>query len=505
MRRRARFRGVKKTPKTLEKDILDRSRRLAEDPELLMPECARSCRRCSIRSSVEKMQKVAAKKDDPKKLDFAMNWGDHLVRAYAATISLAEAGKVPYLAAGKTPMGDVSYAVRGKVEKDKLIGVQNFDHPELRLMAFWKIAERERLHMYSMEDHVFCSPDGPSPPAQYVEEAISLLPYDLDDDGRCPHPDAVERLRVRWKSARATLEICHDCAGSVNTIHMLASRIAAADPTDDFEFEVPFELRGEGCDLAQESKVSADLVARYRRGEMTDADLLKEHAAERLKRIRDSGKEVYIIGETCLGSDRSAFLARLRGGEAEIEAVSGFLAKHPMAVVTRSDQAANLLADLWAEHSGELLAQVASPETLEELAKENRQLSPAQAVAEAKRAERSKGITSQLPAYGKLGPAASHADRLARVHLTEGKTSVARQVERSRGGNHVLRSISYAFLVATGEASSMSWQFSREEMDFGNYLVPFVQKLTSSTGEEYHEALLLLMEASGSGEKPSRT
>ena len=45
MGRRARFRGVKKTPKTLEKDILERSRRLAEDPELLMPECARNCSR----------------------------------------------------------------------------------------------------------------------------------------------------------------------------------------------------------------------------------------------------------------------------------------------------------------------------------------------------------------------------------------------------------------------------------------------------------------------------
>ncbi|HPP44638.1 MAG TPA: hypothetical protein PK446_02470, partial [Methanomassiliicoccaceae archaeon] len=75
MGRRARFRGVKKTPKTLEKDILERSRRLAEDPELLMPECARNCRRCTIRKSVDKMHKVAAKKDDPKKLEFAMNWG----------------------------------------------------------------------------------------------------------------------------------------------------------------------------------------------------------------------------------------------------------------------------------------------------------------------------------------------------------------------------------------------------------------------------------------------
>ena len=504
MRRRARFRGVKKTPKTLEKDILERSSRLARDPELLMPECARSCRGCAIRKAVDKMHKVADKKNDPKKLDFAMNWGDQLVRAYAATISLAEAGKVPYLAAAKTPMGDVSYAVRGKVERDKLIGVQNFDHPELRLMAFWKIAEHGRLHMYSMEDHVFCSPDGPKPPPQYVEEAISLLPYDLDDDGRCPHPGAVERLRVRWKSAGITLDICPDCAGEVNTLHTLAGRIAAADPTDDLDIEVPFELRGEGCDLAAEAKVSAPLAERYRRGELTDAAFLKEHAAERLKRIRSSGKEVYIIGETCLGSDRQAFLSRLRGGEAEIEAVSGFLADHPMAIVTRSDQAANLLADLWPEHGRELLSKVASPDTLEQLAKEGRELSPAQAVAEAKRVERSKAITSQLPRYTDLGPAAAHADRLAKTYLTEGKTSVARQVERSRGSNHVLRSISYAFLAAAGEGSSMSWQFSREEMDFGAYLAPFVQRLTSSTGDGYHEALLLLMEASGSGEKPAR-
>ncbi|HHT75163.1 MAG: hypothetical protein ACOX80_05490 [Methanomassiliicoccaceae archaeon] len=504
MGRRARFRGVKKTPKTLEKDILERSRRLAEDPELLMPECARNCRRCTIRKSVDKMHKVAAKKDDPKKLEFAMNWGDQLVRAYAATISLAEAGKVPYLAAAKTPMGDVSYAVRGKVERDKLIGVQNFDHPELRLMAFWKIAEHDRLHMYSMEDHIFCSPDGPDPPAQYVEEAISLLPYEMDDEHRCPHRDAVERLRVRWKSANVALEICPDCAGDVNTLHVLASRIAAADPTDDFEFDVPFELHGEGCDLTHESRVSADLAARYRRGEMTDAAFLKENAAERLKRIRESGKEIYIIGETCLGSDRSAFLSRLRGGEAEIEAVSGFLADHPMAVVTRSDQAANLLADLWADHSRELLAQVASPETLEQLAKEGRELTPAQAVAEAKRMERSRGITAQLPRFAGLGPAASHADRLARVYLTEGKAAVIRLITKSRGSSHDLRSVSYAFLVAMGEDSSLSWQFTREEMDFGNYLSPFVQRLMSSTGDEYHEALHLLLEAAGSGEKVTR-
>lgn len=498
MRRRARFRGVKKTPKTLEKDILERSRRLSQDPELLMPRCARSCRGCDIRKAVDKMHKVAERRDDAKKLDFAMNWGDQLVRAYAATISLAEAGKVPYLAAGKTPLGDVSYAVRGKVERDKLIGVQNYDHPELRLLAYWKIAEHDRLHLYSLEDHVFCSPDGPKPPEQYVEEAISLLPYDLDDEGRCPHPAAVERLRVRWKSAGIVLEVCPDCAAGVNTVHVLAGRIAAADPTDDFEVEVPFELRGEGCGLEAESKVGPELVQRYRRGELDDAAFLREHAAERLKRIRASGKEVYILGQECFGRDRSAFLARLRGGEAEVEALAGFLSSHPMAVVSRSDQAANLLADLWPEHRDALLAQVASPETLARLSLDA--LSPAQAVAEAKRAERSQAITAQLPRFAEPGPVAAHADKLAKAFMTEGKASVARQVERTKGGDHKLRSVSYAFLAAVGEGQSRGWQFTKEEMDFGTYLAPFAQRLMGEKGEGYHEALQLLLEASGSGE-----
>ncbi|NLI73511.1 MAG: hypothetical protein GX369_01895 [Euryarchaeota archaeon] len=502
MRRRARFRGVKKTPKSLEKDILERSRRLADDPKLLMPECARNCRRCPIRTSVEKMHKVSANKNDPKKLDFAMKWGDQLVRAYAATISLAESGKVPYLAAARTPMGEVSYAVRGKVERDVLIGVQNFDDPEFRLMAFWKIAKRKRLHIYSMENHAYCSPDGPNPPSQYVKEALALLPYELDDKGQCPHPDAIEHLKIRWRSADTTVSICSECATDTNIIHTLASRIAASDPIDDFEAEVSFQLRGEHLDLNQELTISTDILAQYRRGDLTDTDLLKKNASERLKMIQDSGKEIYIIGDRCLGEDRSTFLANLRGGDAEIEAISGFLSKHPMAIVTRSDQAANLLADLWEEYSEELLAQVTSPEVLEDILKSDRQLTPAQTIAEAKKLERAKGIISQLPQYVNLGPAAAHADKLARLYLVEGKASVSRYVKKSRGINHSLRSISYAFLMATEEASSMSWQFTREEMDFGNYLTPFVRRLISSVGDEYHEALSLLMEASGSGEKP---
>ena len=227
MGRRARFRGAKATPKTLEKDLLEKAKMLAEDPHLLLPRCTKECRGCDLKKAVEKMEKVSSRRMDPKKLDFSMNWGDQLVRAYAATISLHVAGKVPYLATTKTPMGEVSFAMRGKVDRDKLIGVQHFDHPELRLLALWSTAQKRGLHIYSTEKEAICSPDGPRPPAEYVEEVLSLLPYDLDDNNDCPHAKEGRGIKVTWRGGGQTVRVCPSCVKDINTVHVLASRIAA--------------------------------------------------------------------------------------------------------------------------------------------------------------------------------------------------------------------------------------------------------------------------------------
>jgi ABC-type glycerol-3-phosphate transport system substrate-binding protein len=112
---------------------------------------------------------------------------------------------VPYLAAARTPLGEVSYAVRGKVDRNRLIGVQHYDHPEFRLLALWEVAQKRGLHIYSTEECAVCAPDGPAPPQEYVDEAISLLPYDLDDSGNCPHVREGRGIKVHWTSAKTTL------------------------------------------------------------------------------------------------------------------------------------------------------------------------------------------------------------------------------------------------------------------------------------------------------------
>ena len=58
MGRRARFRGVKRTNKRLENDILERSKNLWENPSILRPKCAGNCRKCAFDKTFKKIGKL---------------------------------------------------------------------------------------------------------------------------------------------------------------------------------------------------------------------------------------------------------------------------------------------------------------------------------------------------------------------------------------------------------------------------------------------------------------
>ena len=157
MRKPKRFRGAKATPKKLERELLENSRKLAKNPDILIPTCVEKCRKCDFDKILKKMERISTYSNDSEKLQLMATRGDQIVRAYAATISLAAAGKIPFLASAKLPLGEVSYAVRGKVDKEKLMGVQHFDDPDLRLLAYWDIARKRDLHIYSTDKRLVLS------------------------------------------------------------------------------------------------------------------------------------------------------------------------------------------------------------------------------------------------------------------------------------------------------------------------------------------------------------
>jgi hypothetical protein len=167
------FRGVKATPKALEKGLIETSKMLRDNPAIIIPQCSgEKCSKCRFDKVQRKIEKVSNFKDDPEKLNKLAKRGDQLVRAYAAAISLAASGKIPYLTAAQLPVGEVSFAVRGKVDREKLIGIQHFDDPDLRLLAYFDIAKKRDLHIYSTDERLFCSEGGAKVPEKYVTEML---------------------------------------------------------------------------------------------------------------------------------------------------------------------------------------------------------------------------------------------------------------------------------------------------------------------------------------------
>jgi len=490
---RARFRGIKKTPKNMEKEMLATSQRLADDPSLVVPKLLEEVGRSPFARMEKALSKVQRFRDYPEKLIRLAGKGDHFVRAYAAALSLSASGKLPYLTTANLPNGPVSFAIRGTVDREKLIGLQHFDDPDLRLLAYWDMARQGRLHIYSTEKGLYASVSGPKAPAEYVKEMMDNLPYRITE-GSCGHDRPT--VRIRWSSANREVRVCAECASDVNTAQHLMARVAASDPYDDLIVSVEHRYGGDRPECQGEFSTPPALIKRYLEGELDDAGLIAEHVKAKGEWMRSRG-QVYILGQECYGKDGEAFLNALKGNDLERTALRAVLSLN-VPIVSDQNQAGKVIGELWSAHANVMLAAVADPATTEAVLA-MKDLTPGQMLAEAGRVVREREALRSIPSYSQLGPVGQLADGLARAFRAGGPATLLRLVERTEKV-HMRRAICYAFLEAAGESQQNKWQFSKEERESGEHLAAQALEMTRAGGEDYHKALVRLLQESGSGE-----
>jgi hypothetical protein len=498
-----RFRGVKATPKALEKDLLANAKRLSQDPSLIIPKCSGSeCRKCAFAKIEKKLNKVAAYKDDEAKLLKLASKGEPLVRAYAGAISLALVGKIPFLSTMQLPVGDVSFAVRGKADAKTAIGIQHFDDPDLRLLAYWDIARKKGLHIYSTEEGLYCSVDGPHPPAEYVGEMVGALPYQLKDMA-CKR-QSPSSLGLLWRSQNQTITVCQGCARTENSLHTLTSRIAAENPADDFEpgFNYVAECAKSGCspclkDLTVEAAFANSQG--YTQGSVTDKAFIESSQAE-LVRLVEARGGIFVMSGRCYGGDMESFLREVKGAPQEVEVLEKLVRSNGVGVLSDSDQAGRVISSLWPAYSEEMLSIVSSPATAKAVLADMADAAPTVMLAEARRREAGAAVLAALPRL-KLGAVGQLADDLARSFKADGKEAMLRAADKARTKDHRLKAVALAFIEAVGEGASRKWQFSREESEFGMHLSPWARRMLDSTGGAYAEALKELVLQSGAGEE----
>ncbi len=514
--------GARTASKVQEKALISKAKKLSKNPELIIPECQGDCSRCVFERTKKQIERIQAFEGDKKKLSKLAKSGDQLARAYAATLLLTHEEKAPYLAVFRTPMGEIAFALRGKVKKEKLIGVQHFDNPKWRLLCYMDLVKKKKIHLYSIKERLVCTGKEAKPPRNFVDEMLKGLRYNLiEKEGifSCNHLKAEEvkkgssesgtYLRVEWLSGGVSVGICRRCcAEKSNIVSSLSQNMAVPHFKDDFKIKIPTQIKCrsdcETCNVKKSFDLDSEALDKYYLGTSSDQEFVEGHLERYLQHLENLEGKLFILDEECFGNDIEKFIEALEPNREEKAGLEVILSKVNSPIVVTKATSGKVLSLFWKQHGEDALIElIGDEEKAEALFKKSdiTDITPSQILKEAYIYVKERDIITSLPEYEKLPAIAKFADNIARIFLTRGKEDAIRAVERYKGGETRIKSVAYAFLLAFEHGASKRWQYTKTEIDFANFLKDFVRDLLNSKPEEYHENLQRLLNATGSTKK----
>ncbi|MDH3365601.1 MAG: hypothetical protein OEM29_06345 [Thermoplasmata archaeon] len=503
------------TSKVREKDLLAKAEALKDDYELILPTCDQKCRGCPFVRTRMHLERVSRCKDDPDKLARLSRKGDKLARAYAATVGLSHDKKAPYLASAKYPKGTATFALRGKTSREKLIGVQNYDSPQWRVLSVVDLVKRGRLHFYSFGDSFVCTGRELRPPEEYIRSAAQAVGANKVEGNQlcCPHdPASSQHVEYQWTGSAFSVLLCDQCAiKAKNVLSKLAEGMAVPEVLDSIVISVVRPLRavGDGSDFPDllSRPIDRELLEDYSSGKIGDKELIERHMDMVISELGNRSDRVYVRGDRCFGSDVEAFVGDLTDDVIEAKALKGLLSgvKHPV-VIGSGDTVNKLLSTYWRDHGLDSLKAVVSGDLAAKYFDEGDEsvASPLKTIRRAAKRADQDAASSKIPRYRALSTYGDFVDGIARAYKTGGLPSASAALEVESSADHRTRSIAYAFDLSLG-ITTREWKFTKEEKEFGKHLKKYATKLlNSSDPDSHHAAFVAFLREAGTTEEVTR-
>ncbi len=493
--------------KSQEKKLIANAKKLRENPFVILPKCIdESCNKyfMKIRNRIEKIHRF---KDDTNKLEkFSNKKG--LEGALAGTLSLAISEKAPYLGVIKFSTGDVTYAQRGKADKEKLIAAQHFDDSILRLLGIKDIAFKKGLHVYSWDKEFICTGRVAKPPKEFVDFIVNKLGFSYKNDVTfCSHitPEKAKNkeflkkyyLRINWKSANTIIAICEDCAKSTkNTMFNVSKYILVPNLSDDFEIDVVAQVvKHKDSEFKQETVYLED----YLSGKLTDHEFINKNVKNQEEMVKQSDEKILVLNGVSFGSDVQRFVDELRPNRHE-RIVLEFILERIEEPLVVSDISPNKILEMyWNQHGKEFIDSVVDDKKMADSFFKLDDTPSNISTMVFEYSERQE-ILSQLPQYSSLPPLAKFADNVARTYKTFGEKKALSEIKK-RPENPKGRSLAYAFLLVFNKGQDTKWKYSKEEIEYGEFLKEYAKNLLEAKPKRYSKNLQELLTACGSNEK----
>jgi hypothetical protein len=510
-----------KTSGGKEETLLKKARELKRDPFVLLPALSDGCPTAPFDRIRGDLTKVKESAEDVEALKKYMVRGENLARAYAALLYFAEERPEAEMAVVTHPTGTIPYLTLGTATPEAQIAVQYYDDPRRLLLGYANLAKGGLFggggfHFYALERRVVCTGKEARPPAEFISATISRLPYrlfPLESKGQkkrvCAHLQKGETqpfLEISWAAAEMTFNICRKCVRE--DAHLLASLLesmAVPNPDEIFEVKVEYPLehkhQGQPCQVWEMPALAAGNERRYRKGRISDSDLLGAYLKEAEEALLASNGALFVAGGRCFGSDAKGFVDDLSPTPAERKALTEVVANRTTPLLVTERTAGKALEALWKDHAQELVEAMGVTGEEEIRLVQEFSNSPgrvSELLERLYRKEQEKAVLATLPEYSNLAPEAKFVLDISRLFRTHGETAVEQKLVSSLPEEGKMRGLAWGFLLAMGKAAERhAWRFTDKEQEFGAALSPAALKLLKASPKEYHSAMSDLLSAAG--------
>jgi hypothetical protein len=490
-----------------EKNLIANAKKLREDPFVILPECRDESSKKYFLKVRNRIEKIYRFKDEIDKLE-RFSYKKGLEGALAGTLSLALSEKAPYLGVVKFSTGDVTYAQRGKADKEKLIAVQHFDDPILRLLGVKDLAFKKRLYVFSWNKGFVCTGKEANPPKEFVDFIVNKIGFSYKKNVTCcPHlkPEKLKDkeflkhyyLRIYWKSADSIIAICEDCVKSTdNTIFTISKYILSPDISADFVVDVIAQVVKHKDSVSQHETI---FVEDYLSGKLSDYEFINKNIKSQEESVKQSEEKILVLNGISYGSNVQRFVDELKPNRFERQALEFILEKIEEPLVVSEASPNRILEMYWNQHGKAFIDSVVDDKKMADsfFHLDDTPSNISTMVFEYKERQ---NILSQLPHYGSLPPLAKFADNITRTYKTFGEKKALIEIKK-RPENPKGRSLAYAFLLVFNKGQDTKWKYSKEEIEYGEFLKEYAQDLLEASPKRYTKKLQDLLIASGSSEK----
>ncbi len=550
-RRKLRVRGIKQASREIQKRLEKTLDLLLDDPEAFMPEIIGDLGKVSFFGSKDPMAMtlkevgiVSSKRNDVRWLKKRMSKrsGGDVSRSLAGSLAAASEEDLSTVSVFKSEVyGNASYLKRGSGRPGHLVGIQNFNHPKLRLLV-WDDHAKAGQYFFSWEGGFVFTGFEPNPPPEWVSWTLDNTSVDLQGED-CKWSTGLDEETVRsdsiTKEGWLRLEFLDGTkvglsqSALAKTDEPMARSIAVSmmPPNKLGEVcEATWMWRPEGWPeedaLPQEGQERLDeILQTWLKMSLEDGALTRACRTSILNSISHG----YVVGTNWFSpDDREGFLNHMSGTNDERRSLACILDGLTGGIHVRSDGVVldveekvvrledsschPVLVSLWPDYGMSILESIFGVTGDDAKAIHDRQSKRKQgfgaflrelndSLRTAKKLDRLPWNSSDLPSP------LSFADQLVRKAADEGLAST---VSMARKGKGLDSSMGWAWLVVHDKTESDSWRFDEESRDKGGDWVPALRALWDAaisllveddmeSVSDYVSSMEWLAEVSGSG------